>query len=48
MGKKIDECLYICTKSTGCGDYNGSTHKLCKINHPDSYNKLNKHFSQTE
>jgi hypothetical protein len=43
--KKIDECLYICTKSTGCS--NDDTNKLCKINHPESYNKLNKYFSET-
>lgn len=40
--KKMDECLYICTKSDGCTlDY---THKLCKINNFNSYNKLNKNF----
>jgi len=41
--KKMDECLYVCTKSTGCWD--NDTHKICKINNEDSYNKLNKHFS---
>jgi len=40
--KKIDECLVICTKSIGCGG--GDTHKICKINNSDTYNKLNKHF----
>ena len=45
--KKMDECLYICTKFTGCSN-NGDIHKLCKINHPTSYNYLNKHFSETE
>jgi hypothetical protein len=40
--KKIDECLLVCTKIEGCYDH--QTHKLCKINNPDSYNKLNKHF----
>ena len=39
--KKMDECLHICTKSTGCSIDNGDTHKICK---PASYNKLNKHF----
>ena len=42
--KKMDECLDVCMKSTGCNKYDGSTHKICKINNPDSYNKLNKHF----
>lgn len=40
--KKLDECLYICTKSTECDFYtNCSTHKICKLNNPNSYNKLN-------
>lgn len=42
--KKYDECLYVCTKSGGC-DLNGDTHKICKLYNPDSYNKLNVHFS---
>jgi hypothetical protein len=41
--QKIDECLEICTKSDGCS-YGVDTHKLCKINNPDSYEKINKHF----
>lgn len=41
--KKLDDCLYVCTKSTGCDGSNG-THKVCKINNIDSYNKLNKYF----
>lgn len=40
--KRLDECMEICTKGDGC--YVGDTHKLCKINHPESYDKLNKHF----
>lgn len=44
--KKMDECLEICTKSTGCGLAltTGDTHKICKLNNPDSYNKLNNLF----
>ena len=42
--KKMSDCLEICIKSTGCNVKNGDTHKICKINNPDSYNKLNKHF----
>lgn len=43
--KKISECLEVCTKSTGCDvEKLGDTHKICKINNLDSYNKLNKHF----
>ena len=40
--KKMDECLSVCTKSTGC--YIGDTHKICKLNNLDSYNKLNNYF----
>jgi hypothetical protein len=31
------------TKSTGCS-INGDTHRICKLNSPDSYDKLNVHF----
>ena len=40
--KKINECMEICTKGDGC--YVGDTHKLCKINNLESYEKLNAHF----
>jgi hypothetical protein len=40
--KKMSECLDVCTKSNGC-DYQG-THKICKLNNPDSYHTLNKFF----
>ncbi len=42
--KKIDDCLYICTKSIGCKHNNIDTHKICKLNNIDSYNKLNTFF----
>ena len=42
--KKMDECLHICTKSSGCSIETTDIHKICKLNNPDSYNKLNKHF----
>jgi len=42
--KKIDECLKICTKVTGCSLENGDTHKLCKVNNNDSYMALNEWF----
>lgn len=44
--KKMDDCLRVCTKSTGCEIKD--THKICKINNLDSYNKLNKHFDKKE
>ena len=42
--EKINECLEVCTKSTGCSVKFGDTHKICKLNNLDSYNKLNKYF----
>ena len=42
--KKMSECLEVCTKSTGCDIQSSDTHKICKINNFDSYNKLNKFF----
>ncbi len=42
--KKVQECLEVCTKSTGCDRGGGDTHKVCKLNSPDSYKKLNAHF----
>ena len=51
MGKKMGDCLEVCVKSTGCnsdGGYGyGGTHKICKLNNLDSYNKLNKHIENT-
>jgi len=46
--QKIDECLYICTKSMGCS-INIDCHKLCKINEKESYdNIVNKYFSENK
>ena len=42
--KKMSDCLEICVKTNGCNVKNGDTHKICKLNNPDSYNKLNKVF----
>ena len=45
MGKKkMSECLEVCTKSNGCNSKIGNTHKICRVNNLDSYDKLNKHF----
>jgi hypothetical protein len=41
--KKMSECLDVCTKMTGC-NIGIDTHKICKINNSESYNKLNKNF----
>ena len=46
--QKIDDCLHVCSKMTGCDIKNGGTHKICKTNNLDSYNKLNKHFYKKE
>lgn len=40
--KKYKECMYVCTKSSGCNSF--SAHKICKKNTIDSYLKLNTHF----
>lgn len=42
--KKMNECLHVCSKSTGCFYDKEDTHKICKINNLDNYNKLNKYF----
>lgn len=45
MGTKNGDCLYVCTKSTGCNVKDkDTTHKICKPNNVDNYNKLNKYF----
>lgn len=48
--KKLDECLIACTKSNGCSLDIGNakdTHKICKLNNYDSYNKLNQIFMES-
>jgi hypothetical protein len=44
--KKINECLYVCSKATGCRTdvINLGTKPICKLNNPESYDKLNKYF----
>jgi hypothetical protein len=42
--KKMNDCLLVCTKSTGCSLLYGDTNKICKANSPFSYHKLIKHF----
>jgi len=41
--QKMSDCLEVCSKPTGC-HMGTDTHKICKVNNLDSYNKLNKHF----
>lgn len=41
--KKINECLEVCTKSDGCKE-GLDTHRICRSNNLDSYNKLNIYF----
>ena len=38
--KKIDDCLEICSKQSGC-QLGKDTHKICNFQILDSYNKLN-------
>ena len=46
--EKMNECLRVCVKSTGCSAgcsaTSQDTHKVCKLTNLESYNKLNKHF----
>jgi hypothetical protein len=42
--QKMNDCLEVCVKTDGCSIRGGDTHRICKFNNPDSYNKLNKHF----
>ena len=41
--KKMSECLEVCAMSSGCM-VEHNTHKICKLNNLESYNKLNKYF----
>ena len=41
--KKMSDCLEVCTRSSGCSTPE-NTHKICKLNNLDIYNKLNKLF----
>jgi hypothetical protein len=40
---KMNDCLEVCSKSDGCVA-GRSTHKICKVNSPDSYDILNNLF----
>ena len=42
--KKMNECLEVCTISSGCG-LKINTHTICKTNSQSSYEKLNKNFN---
>jgi hypothetical protein len=42
--KKMDDCLEVCVKQDGCA-CKVNTHRICKINSLDSYNKLNSLFN---
>jgi hypothetical protein len=42
--KKIDNCMHICIKADGCNILSNTTHKVCKLNNENNYNKLNKFF----
>ena len=39
----MDECLEVCTKSDGCKG-GADTHKICKLNNQNSYEKINRFF----
>ena len=41
--KKMNECLEVCVRTNGCREQ-VNTHRICKLNNPESYKKLNKLF----
>ena len=44
--KKINDCMEICSKQSGCSLNNGAeeTHKVCKINNLETFLRLDKKF----
>jgi len=44
--KQIDECLHVCSLASGCSIRHYETHPICRINNPDSYNKLIEKFNK--
>ncbi len=44
--KKMNECMDVCIKPSGCYPYR-DTHKICKSHSPESYHKLNQHFTSS-
>jgi len=44
--KKMNDCLEVCINRTGCYKLGEDTHRICKLNTPDSYHKLNQHFEE--
>ena len=41
--RKVDDCINICYRHSGCVNGYGTV-PICKINSPESYDKLLKHF----
>lgn len=48
--KKMNECLEVCMKTTGCSThpYLKDTHTICQIHSPKDYAKLNAYFSDKD
>lgn len=42
--RRIEECMYICTRTDGC-DLEKTSHKICKFDNPSGYNRVNRLFS---
>lgn len=45
--EKMSDCLEVCLKTDGCSVEGKTTIRICKLNNPDSYNILNKHFGSS-
>ena len=42
--KKANDCYVICDNLNGCKEKQKDIHKVCKLENPDNYNKLNQWF----
>ena len=45
--KQLDECLYVCSRSDGCGmNYYGGALKVCKKTDKQNYDILNNYLER--
>jgi hypothetical protein len=44
--KKMNDCMEVCLKSSGCTSMFGDTHKVCKMKNPESYSKIHAYFEE--
>ena len=46
--KRMDQCLKVCTRTDGCSALDETSHTICKINNPDSFERLNNEFFKND